>query len=171
MDRTRGLSYALLTSVAVALGLLLLRRAFSSAPSVAYEFLSNRLTYVYVFVATSIVFLALGYILGRKVDKFRRLSTVDPLTSLLNRRALETRLQDEWQRSRRYGSPLSVMLIDIDGLKHINDERGHAEGDQILRGASAAINASLRAMDCGARWGCDIRFRPGCVDHGRFVDA
>lgn len=139
MDRTRGLSYALLTSVAVALGLLLLRRAFSSAPSVAYEFLSNRLTYVYVFVATSIVFLALGYILGRKVDKFRRWSTVDPLTSLLNRRALETRLQDEWQRSRRYGSPLSVMLIDIDGLKHINDERGHAEGDQILRGASAAI--------------------------------
>ena len=46
-----------------------------------------------------------------------------------------------------YGSPLSMLLIDIDGLKRINDERGHAAGDQILRGASEAIRQSLRGPD------------------------
>ena len=155
MDRRRGLSYALLTSLTVVAGLLVLRITVTSASSVTYEFLANRLTYVYVFVATSIVFLILGYILARKVDRFRHLSTIDPLTGLANRRALETRLRDEWRRSERYGSPLSILLIDIDGLKRINDERGHAAGDQILRGASEAIRASLRGPDCGARLGGD----------------
>jgi diguanylate cyclase (GGDEF)-like protein len=155
MDRRRGVSYAVLSSMAVVAGLLVLRLTVTSASSVTYEFFANRLTYVYVFATTSIVFLTLGYILGRKVDRFRRLSTIDPLTGLANRRAFETRLCDEWRRSERYGSPLSMLLIDIDGLKRINDERGHAAGDQILRGASEAIGASLRGPDCGARWGGD----------------
>lgn len=73
----------------------------------------TNLTYVYVFAATSIVFSVLGYILGRKVDRFRRLSAIDPLTGLPNRRALESRLPDEWRRSKRYGSRLSMLLIDI----------------------------------------------------------
>lgn len=76
-------------------------------------------------------------------------------SGLPNRRALESRLRDEWRRSERYGSPLSMLLIDIDGLKRINDERGHAAGDQILRGTSEAIRLSLRGPDCGARWGGD----------------
>ena len=101
---------------------------------------------MYVFAATSIVFLVLGYTLGRKVDRFRRLSTIDPLTGLPNRRALESRLRDEWRRSERYGSPLPMLLIDIDGLKRINDERGHAAGDQILRGASTA-DSLMREAD------------------------
>lgn len=155
MNRTRGLSYALLTAGAVAVGLLVLRLRLASTPSVTFEFFSNRLTYVYVFAATSIVFLVVGYILGRKIDRFRRLSAIDPLTGLPNRRALESRLRDEWRRSERYGFPLSMLLIDIDGLKHINDERGHAAGDQVLRGASEAIRLSLRGPDCGARWGGD----------------
>ena len=117
MNRTRGLSYALLTSAVVAVGLLVLRLRVSSTPSVTFEFFSNRLTYVYVFAATSIVFLVLGHTLGRKVDRFRRLSTMDPLTGLPNRRALESRLRDEWRRSERHGSPLSMLLIDIDGAQ------------------------------------------------------
>jgi diguanylate cyclase (GGDEF)-like protein len=155
MDRGRGFSYAVLTSVAVVAGLLVLRLTVTSGSSVTYEFLANRLTYVYVFAATSIVFLILGYILGRKVDRFRRLATIDPLTGLANRWAFETRLGDEWRRSERYGSHLSILLIDIDGLKRINDERGHSAGDQILRRVSEAVRASLRGPDCGARWGGD----------------
>jgi predicted signal transduction protein with EAL and GGDEF domain len=97
----------MLTATGAVLGLLLLRAAFSSAPSLAFEFLSNRLTYVYVFAITAVVFLVLGYVLGRQIDELRRLATMDPLTGLANRRAFETRLRDEWRRTRRYRSPLT----------------------------------------------------------------
>lgn len=155
MKRTRGLAYALLTAAAAVLGLLLLRVAFSFVPSLTFEFLTNRLTYLYVFTATAVVFLVLGYVLGRRIDELRRLSTTDPLTGLANRRALQTRLRDEWQRARRYASPLSLLLIDIDGLKQVNDDRGHATGDQVLQAAAHAINATMRVTDFGARWGGD----------------
>jgi diguanylate cyclase (GGDEF)-like protein len=145
----------MLTATAAALGLLLLRVAFSPAPSLALEFLTNRLTYVYVFAVTAVVFLVLGYVLGRQIDELRRLSTTDPLTGLANRRAFQTRLRDEWRRTRRYRSPLSLLLIDIDGLKRINDERGHAVGDRVLRTAAHAINTTMRVTDFGARWGGD----------------
>jgi diguanylate cyclase (GGDEF)-like protein len=51
--------------------------------------------------------------------------------------------------------PLSLLLIDIDGLKRINDERGHAAGDEALRTIARAINATMRVTDFGARWGGD----------------
>lgn len=155
MDPGRRLHYAMLTATAAALGLLLLRSAFSSVPSLAFEFLRNRLTYVYVFVVTAAMFLVLGYVFGRQIDELRRLSTTDPLTGLANRRAFQARLQDELRRARRYVSPLSLLLIDIDGLKRINDERGHAVGDQVLRTAAHAINTTMRVTDIGARWGGD----------------
>lgn len=155
MNRTRWLLYALLTSAAVVLGLLLLRVTFVSIPSAAVEFLWYRLTYLYVFVATSVVFLIVGFVLGRKIDRFRRLSTVDALTGLANRSVLDVRLHEEWRRAERYRAPLSVLLIDVDGLKRVNDESGHAAGDHLLRTVATAINISLRTIDVGARWGGD----------------
>jgi diguanylate cyclase (GGDEF)-like protein len=155
MERRKGFVYALLTAVAAVLGLLLVRAAFSFVPSLTFEFFTNRLTYVYVFMATALVFVVLGYVLGRRIDELRRLSTTDPLTGLANQRAFQARLRDEWQRARRYTSPLSLLLVDIDGLKRINDERGHAAGDQGLRDAAHAIEATMRVTDFGARWGGD----------------
>jgi diguanylate cyclase (GGDEF)-like protein len=155
MERRQGLAYALLTAAAAVLGLLLLRAAFSFVPSLTFEFLTNRLTYVYVFIATAVVFLVLGYVLGRRIDELRRLSTTDALTGLANQRAFQARLRGEWERARRYTSPLSLLLIDIDGLKQINDERGHAAGDDVLRTTARAINATMRVTDFGARWGGD----------------
>ena len=131
MKRTRWLLYALLTSAAVVLGLLLLRVTSGSIPSPAADFLRYRLTYLYVFAATSVVFLMVGFVLGRKIDRFRRLSTVDSLTGLANRSVLNARLQEEWRRAERYCSPLSLLLIDVDGLKRLNDDAGHAAGDQM----------------------------------------
>jgi diguanylate cyclase (GGDEF)-like protein len=145
----------MLTAAAAALGLLLLRSSFSSVGSLAFEFLTNRLTYVYVFVVTAAVFLVVGYILGRQIDELRRLSTTDSLTGLANRRAFQARLRDELRRTRRYTSSLSLLLIDIDGLKRINDERGHAVGDLVLRTAAHAITTTMRITDIGARWGGD----------------
>ena len=80
----RGFYYSLATSAGIVLGLLVLRTAFASEYSIAAEFVSNRLTYVYVFVATAVVFMVLGYILGRQADELRRLSTTDALTGLSN---------------------------------------------------------------------------------------
>jgi two-component system cell cycle response regulator len=155
VERRRGLYYGLATSAAIVLGLLLLRTAFASGYSLAAEFLANRLTYIYVFVATAVVFIVLGYILGRQADELRRLSTTDALTGLSNRRAFHARLREEWRRSRRYRFPLSLLLIDVDGLKQVNDERGHDAGDRVLRGVASAIKDTLRETDFGARWGGD----------------
>ena len=155
MQRRRGLVYAFLTAAAVVVGLLLIRAASSYVPSLAFEFLTNRLTYVYVFAVTAAVFLVIGYVLGRQVDELRRLATTDSLTGLANRRAFQLRLRDEQRRARRYPSPLSLLLIDIDGLKRINDERGHAAGDEALQTAAQAVNRSMRVTDFGARWGGD----------------
>jgi diguanylate cyclase (GGDEF)-like protein len=155
MQRRRGVAWAFVTAAGAVTGLLLIRATLTFVPSLTFEFFRNRLTYVYVFVATAVVFLALGYVLGRRIDKLTRLSTTDPLTGLANRRAFQARLEDEGRRASRYGSHLSLLLIDIDGLKRINDEWGHAAGDLVLRTAAHAINAAMRATDFGARWGGD----------------
>jgi two-component system, cell cycle response regulator len=155
MERRRGFVYAFLTAAGAVLGLLLIRAAFTFVPSLSFEFAANRLIYLYVFAATAVVFLALGYVLGRRIDELRRLAATDPLTELANRRAFQARLQSEWHRARRYSSTLSLLLIDIDGLKKINDEQGHAAGDLVLRTAAHAIRAAMRVSDFGARWGGD----------------
>jgi diguanylate cyclase (GGDEF)-like protein len=155
VKRRRAFFYGFATSAALVLGLLVLRTEFASGYSLAAEFLSNRLTYIYVFVTTAVVFMILGYILGRQADELRRLSTIDALTGLYNRRAFHARLREEWRRSRRYRAPLSLLLIDVDGLKQVNDDHGHDAGDRVLRGVAGAIKHTLRETDFGARWGGD----------------
>jgi two-component system, cell cycle response regulator len=155
VKRRRGFNSALLAAVAAVSGLLILRAVFASPDSVRSDFLSNRYTYAYVFAATAVTFLVLGFVLGRQADRLRYASTTDPLTELPNRRAMNDRLPREWQRAARYHSPLALLLIDIDGLKRINDERGHSEGDRVLRSAGTAIRQTLRVTDFGARWGGD----------------
>jgi diguanylate cyclase (GGDEF)-like protein len=155
VKRRRGFNYALLAALAAASGLLVLRALFAPAESVRVDFLSNRYTYAYVFAATAVTFLVLGYVLGREADRLRHAATSDPLTGLPNRRAMNDRLRSEWQRAARYGSPLALLLIDIDGLKRINDERGHTGGDRLLRSTATAIRQTLRVTDFGTRWGGD----------------
>ena len=155
MKRKRGFFVGLATSGAIVLGLLVVRAVFASGYSLAAEFLSNRLTYIYVFVATAVVFMVLGYVLGRQADELRRLSMTDALTGLSNRYAFHLRLRDEWRRSQRYRAPLALLLIDVDGLKQVNDEQGHEAGDRVLRDVAGAIRHTLRGTDIGARWGGD----------------
>jgi len=155
MRRRRGFYVGLASSAVLVLGLLVLRTRFGSGYTLAAEFLSNRLTYIYVFVATAAVFMALGYVLGRQADELRRLSLTDALTGLANRHAFQVRLREEWRRSRRYRAPLALLLIDVDGLKRVNDEQGHEAGDRVLRDVAGAIRHTLRGTDIGARWGGD----------------
>jgi two-component system cell cycle response regulator len=135
-------------------GLLILRELYAPRP-VTLELSADRLTYLYVLFATVVVLAFLGFVLGRQADQLAALSQTDPLTHLPNRRALQQHLAEEFRRSVRYGTPLSLLLVDIDGLKQVNDADGHAAGDRLIRNVADAIAEGLRQSDFGARWGGD----------------
>lgn len=86
-------------------------------------------------------------------QRLEALATTDPLTRLLNRRALHERLTAEVQRADRYGSMLTLMLVDVDHFKSVNDTHGHPVGDAVLSQAAAVLQASLRTVDVAARYG------------------
>lgn len=116
---------------------------------------SDTAGYRYITFATTAVFATFGYLLGRKADELEQRAETDALTGLYNARGLEARLLVEIARTARYQSPLSLLLIDLDRLKDINDNHGHYAGQSALRDVAAAIRAELRASDIGARWGGD----------------
>jgi diguanylate cyclase (GGDEF)-like protein len=83
----------------------------------------------------------------------RELADIDGLTQLPNRRRFEVDIDGEWERCRRYGRPLSVVMLDLDHFKRLNDEHGHLLGDQVLREVATAVNAVLRSTDTAYRYG------------------
>jgi diguanylate cyclase (GGDEF)-like protein len=85
----------------------------------------------------------------------RELAMIDALTGLYNRRFAEQRLVAEVARSARKGHPLTVVLLDLDEFKHINDTYGHAAGDLVLQEFAAALNRAVRGGDLAVRWGGD----------------
>ena len=89
----------------------------------------------------------------RRLRVFEQESITDPLTGIYNRRYLERRLTDEIARANRYGMPLSVLLIDIDHFKRVNDIYGHQVGDLVLEGMAQLIATTLRTTDIVARYG------------------
>ncbi|MBN1207172.1 MAG: diguanylate cyclase [Myxococcaceae bacterium] len=91
--------------------------------------------------------------LARKREELLALSRTDPLTGLSNRRYFEERLSEEFARARRYRSPLSLVMLDIDYFKRINDTFGHPFGDEVLRAVSQVARARLREVDLLARYG------------------
>ena len=111
--------------------------------------------YTYVGVSTAIAFTLFGYVLGRHIERLANLSETDSLTGLYNRRGLSRQIATELARWRRYRQPLAVVLVDLDGLKRINDRYGHIAGDAALCQVAAAIRAEQRDGDIGARWGGD----------------
>jgi diguanylate cyclase (GGDEF)-like protein len=88
-------------------------------------------------------------------EELRALALVDPLTKLYNRRGLDTELERALATSRRSSAPVSLLLIDLDGLKQVNDQQGHPEGDRVLREVGAVLRQSLRSTDSAARLGGD----------------
>src|SRR5262249_39176200 len=81
------------------------------------------------------------------------LATVDGLTGLYVRRYFDARLAEELERSRRFEVPFSVVLLDIDDFKQLNDRHGHALGDRVLRDVAQAMRRCLRGVDIAARYG------------------
>jgi diguanylate cyclase (GGDEF)-like protein len=84
-----------------------------------------------------------------------KLAALDQLTGIYNRRSGEQRLAQEISRAQRHGRPLTVLLMDIDGLKLVNDKYGHAAGDTALKGFADRLQRAIRGSDLAVRLGGD----------------
>jgi diguanylate cyclase (GGDEF)-like protein len=91
--------------------------------------------------------------LAQLASQLARLARIDPLTELSNRRDLDEILDATLSAARREGTPLSLLLVDIDHFKQINDTAGHDTGDAVLVQVARSMRASLRAEDSLGRWG------------------
>lgn len=85
--------------------------------------------------------------------ELERLATTDPLTTLYNRRKIQSQLEYEIKRVKRYKTPLSIIILDIDHFKTINDHHGHNKGDEVLINISRILFSHVRSTDMVARWG------------------
>ena len=90
---------------------------------------------------------------ARYFDRVRQLAYIDGLTGIFNRRYFEMRVVEEIERARRYQGGLSVIMIDIDHFKRLNDEFGHLLGDEVLRQVSTIFSQNLRKVDVACRYG------------------
>jgi two-component system cell cycle response regulator len=86
-------------------------------------------------------------------ERYRWLATIDALTGCLNRRALMERLERELNRVSRYRTEFSVLMIDLDRFKDVNDSRGHLVGDSMLRQVGDLLRSEVRSVDLAARYG------------------
>jgi diguanylate cyclase (GGDEF)-like protein/PAS domain S-box-containing protein len=91
----------------------------------------------------------------RLYDRLLKQSILDPLTSTYNRRYLDAKLAEEMKRASRYKRPLSVLMVDINGFKNINDTMGHRQGDVVLQEIADILARSTREVDVVARYGGD----------------
>jgi two-component system cell cycle response regulator len=87
------------------------------------------------------------------LDEVRRMAATDALTGIANRRSFEETLDREIARAERTGEPVSLVLLDVDHFKRLNDEHGHPFGDEVLRAVGTGIGEHLRPFDTAARYG------------------
>lgn len=108
-------------------------------------------------VAGFLVLGAIGLFWHQRLRKLNaelvRLAQTDSLTGLYNRTHIDTLLRQEFDRARRYGRKLSVIILDVDHFKRVNDEFGHLAGDRLLVALAGVLRCALRSTDSLGRWG------------------
>jgi len=145
-----------------------------SWPEVKIELYDHALLYGYMTLGSGLCFAVAGYLIGRAFDAVLReqreakaqaslmeglnlrleaISVTDELTGMYNRRYFFERLEEYLRAARRHRLPLSLMMIDIDLFKRVNDTYGHPTGDRVLRTIADLIRSGLRASDISARYG------------------
>ena len=95
------------------------------------------------------------YYMSRRYQEAARDATHDALTGLYSYRTLDARLEEEVARANRSGASLTVMFVDLDDFKRINDTYGHQAGTEILKGIGDVIHSAIRSTDIAARFGGD----------------
>lgn len=119
------------------------------------ELANDRTAYIYLISFSSALLMLLGFLLGLQEDRLRRLATTDGLTGLMNRRHFTGYLHHEIARAERYKTPLSLLVIDLDWLKAINDGHGHTAGDRAIAAVADTLHKGLRTTDYAARYAGD----------------
>ncbi len=115
----------------------------------------------WVWIALAAMFLFCLAVVGyswrerRRRHAAERNATVDPLTGAANRKVFDARFEEELSRARRHERPLGVMMLDLDRFKQVNDEHGHAAGDDVLIELASQLGSHLRSSDLVARVGGD----------------
>jgi diguanylate cyclase (GGDEF)-like protein len=144
-------------ALALSAGLVLVRLSPANLgwDSILAEILGNAPTYLYLGIVVMAAFIGLGAVWGYETDQLLAKATTDPLTGLHNRRALQQRIDEELARAARYGQRLSLLMIDLDKFKQVNDQYGHLAGDALLHGIGHAIQDALRTSDYAVRLGGD----------------
>ncbi|HVT45325.1 MAG TPA: universal stress protein [Thermoanaerobaculia bacterium] len=147
-------------AIGAPLGALLIRMSLGA--DVSEELSTNAFFYLYMLVGTLIVFTASGWWAGRRADDlgrsaadYRALSELDELTGLQNIRWFDERYTRALEEAERFQLPLSLMFIDLDHLKRINDDHGHQAGSAALLHVARMIMREKRESDDAARWGGD----------------
>jgi diguanylate cyclase (GGDEF)-like protein len=107
----------------------------------------------YLVIALVFQLTLVALVVSRGVVELRRSSRYDALTGLLNRRAMQEALEEQVQRARRFGEPFSVLMLDADHFKAVNDVQGHAAGDRALQHLGTLLAAQMRDIDRVGRWG------------------
>ena len=92
-------------------------------------------------------------VLGRVLQRLTAQAQTDALTGTVNRRGLLQHLEQMHQRARGGGDGYVVLMVDVDHFKNVNDEHGHAQGDDVLKRVAQGLREGLRAGDVVARWG------------------
>src|SRR5581483_1011299 len=130
--------------------------------AIGTDIAANRFFYLYELIGTCVVFVVAGWIAGLRAEQLRdaesfyhALSEHDALTGLYNARAFRNRYGRLLERAARRGAPVSLLLIDVDHLKQVNDRHGHATGNKVLMHVATALREAKRAEDSAARWGGD----------------
>jgi diguanylate cyclase (GGDEF)-like protein len=166
-------TYAIALGGMIAYGGLLLFEHYELIPPVSMPFENNALQQVFAYeiikwgwvsitnlcVAFTGVFM-MGTIRARE-ERLRDLVIRDNLTPLYNHRFFHYRLNSETQRAKRYHRPLSLLILDVDDFRRINDRYGHLAGDEVLRGVAATILGTIRRVGGKRGYEVDIGCRYG----------
>jgi diguanylate cyclase (GGDEF)-like protein len=111
------------------------------------------LTYIYTEMVALLAFGFFGYRLGSYADRLKKLATTDKLTGLYNRHFIMDRLDELFKLQQRYGEHFSLIVMDLDSFKTVNDTHGHGIGDQTLIAVAETIFKEVRDTDHPSRFG------------------
>jgi len=133
----------------------LARHAWIAGRATASDAASEFVTDLLFATGGTLTLSVFGYLAGRAWAQAARDAAIDALTRVGNRRAFEPRLAEEIVRARVAQMPLSLLVVDVDGMKQTNDEYGHGAGDAVLVSVAETLARACRARDFVGRWGGD----------------